>query len=92
MIIEKPKVVQFRNDKIQVKNNYPKMIKRSELAKLWGWSIGTVKNYTDREYDPLPMEKTTAPKPGQREIVQIPYEVAMEWKERNTTRNYEVRA
>lgn len=31
MIIEKPKVVQFRNDKIQVKKNYPEMISRSEL-------------------------------------------------------------
>ena len=92
MIVEKPKVVQFRNDKIQVKKNYPEMISRSELARRWGYSIGWIKKMTDREFDPLPMEKTAPTERGTKESVRIPFEVAMEWKERNTTKNYEVRA
>nr|DAG08445.1 MAG TPA: Pyocin activator protein PrtN [Caudoviricetes sp.] len=92
MIIEKPKVVQFRNEKIQAKKNYPEMISRSELARRWGVSIGTIKNWTDRPYDPLPMEMTSPTRIGTKEVVRIPFELAVEWKERNTNRNYEVKA
>lgn len=92
MIIEQPKIVEFRNDKISKRNKSQEMISRSELARRWGFSIGTIKRYTDRSYDPLPMEKTAPTRPGTKELCRIPYQLALEWKDRNTSTNYEVRA
>lgn len=91
MINEKQNVVEFRKDKIAASKKTQEMISRSELARRWGYSIGTIKRYTDRSFDPLPMEKTAPTRPGTKEVCRIPFELAMEWKERNTSRNYEVR-
>jgi len=92
MIIEKPKVVEFKSELPSKKKEHSEMISRSELARRWGVSIGTIKNWTDRPYDPLPMEMTSPTRIGTKEVVRIPFDLAVEWKERNTNRNYEVRA
>ncbi|MGM0341631.1 hypothetical protein [Enterococcus sp. AZ007] len=92
MIIERPNVVEFKSELPRKTEKQSEMISRSELARRWGVSIGTIKNWTDRPYDPLPMEKTTPTRIGTKEVVRIPFDLAVEWKERNTDRNYEVRA
>lgn len=92
MQLEKPKVVQFKNDSSKLFVKKLEMISRAELGRRWGVSIVTIKRWTERSFDPLPMEKTTATEVGKKEVVRIPFELALEWKERNTSKNYEVRA
>lgn len=89
MQIERPKVVEFKNDRVRKSEKQNEMISRSELARRWGMSAVSIKRYTERDFDPLPMEKTSPTGEGKKEIVRIPLELAIEWKARNTNKNYQ---
>lgn len=58
-----------------------KVVKARRIAEAWGKSPATISLWMHRKHDPLPYAKVNG-------IIEIDVELAEEWRERNTIRNY----